>query len=109
MIAAVLMAAGLSLSSAYAGSLNPSVKIESVGNLKFLVASDTQSGFVVKLYNDSNDLLHQESIHSKKMFNLVNLSDGNYRMEIYDLRKNLVSKKDFVIKTETKRDVIAQN
>ena len=108
MFVAALMAAGLSVHVANATE-NQLVKIESQGNLKFLVASEYSSDFIVKIFNQENDLIHQEIIGSKKLFNLSNLIDGAYKMEVYDSKKQLVSQKSFQIKTEIKRDLIAKN
>jgi hypothetical protein len=102
----LMLSAGLYAQVAFATQI---IKIESQGNMKFLVASETSSDFIVKIYNEENEIIHQEAIGSKKIFNLTNLIDGNYKMEVYDAKKNLVSKKSFQIKTEIKRDLIAQS
>lgn len=107
-LAAALMAAGLSVQVANA-TTPQLVKIESQGNMKFLVASESNSDLIVKICNQENEIIHQEVIGAKKLFNLKNLLDGAYRMEIYDAKKKLISEKSFEIKTETKRDVIAKN
>lgn len=106
--AAALIAAGLSVQVANATSPQL-VKIESQGNMKFLVVSENRSDFIVKIFNNENELIHQETVGTRKLFNLANLIDGQYKLEVYDSRKNLISQKSFQIKTETKRDVIAQN
>jgi len=105
---AALVATGLSVQVAHA-TTPQLVKIESQGNMKFLVASENSSDFIVKIFNNENELIHQEVIGSKKLFNLSNLIDGAYKMEVYNSKKQLISEKSFQIKTEIKRDVVAKN
>jgi len=108
MFAAALMVASMSVQVANATETQL-VKIESQGNLKFLVASENSSEFIVKIFNQENELIHQEIIGSRKIFNLKNLIDGMYKLEVYDSKKQLISQKSFQIKTEVKRDLIAKN
>jgi hypothetical protein len=68
-----------------------------------------KAGATVIIYDGENNEIHKENITSKKLFNLSGLLDGNYRMEVLDIRKNVISSKSFTIKTEVKRDIIAMN
>ena len=107
-IAAVAFAALLSLSSvAHASELSLPVSIEQVGKLKFSVSSEMKTQLIVTIYDAENNLIHSESITSKKTYSFENLVDGAYRMEILDARKNLVKSKTFSIQTEVKRDLVA--
>ena len=99
-VAAFLFAASLSVASAATGAeLSLPVNIESVGKLKYMVF----------IYDGENNEIHKEAIATKKLFNLAGLSDGNYRMVVLDIHKNVLSSKSFTIKTEVKRDIIAMN
>lgn len=108
---AIMMVAGMSISmSSYAAENPTSVKIESQGNLKFLISPEfIAKGLTVNIYDEDKNLLIQEPLKSKKVFYMGNLLDGSYSIEVLDVQKNVVNKKSFSIKTETKRDVIAKN
>mgnify|MGYP000955420973 CR=1 FL=1 len=106
--AALLFAASLFVVSAANGAeLSLPVNIESVGKLKYIVSA--QAGATVIIYDGENNEIHKENIASKKLFNLAGLADGSYRMEVLDIRKNVLSSKSFTIKTEVKRDIVAMN
>ena len=106
--AALLFAASLFVVSAANGAeLSLPVNIESVGKLKYIVS--VQAGATVIIYDGENNEIHKENIASKKLFNLAGLADGSYRMEVLDIRKNVLSSKSFTIKTEVKRDIVAMN
>jgi hypothetical protein len=106
--AALLFAASLFVVSAANGAeLSLPVNIESVGKLKYIVS--VQAGATVIIYDGENNEIHKEGITTKKLFNLAGLADGSYRMEVLDIRKNVLSSKSFTIKTEVKRDIVAMN
>ncbi len=108
---AILMAASMSISVAsYQAENSTNVTIVSQGNLKFLISSYNNSKeLTVNIYDGEKNLLIQEPLKFKKIFNMDNLLDGSYTIEVLDLKKNLISRKSFSIKTETKRDFIAKN
>jgi len=109
-VAAFLFAASLSVASAATGAeLSLPVNIESVGKLKYRVSVQAKAGATVLIYDGENNEIHKEAIATKKLFNLAGLSDGNYRMVVLDIHKNVLSSKSFTIKTEVKRDIIAMN
>ena len=109
-LAALFLVASMSVVSAATGAeLTLPVNIESVGKLKYMVSVQAKAGATVIIYDAENNEIHKESIASKKLFNLAGLADGNYRMEVLDIRKNVLSSKSFTIKTEVKRDIIAMN
>ena len=106
--AALFFAASLFVVSAANGAeLSLPVNIESVGKLKYMVT--VKAGATVVIYDGENNEIHKENITSQKLFNLAGLADGSYRMEVLDIRKNVLSSKSFTIKTEVKRDIIAMN
>jgi hypothetical protein len=105
---ALLFAASLFVVSAANGAeLTLPVNIESVGKLKYIVS--VKAGATVIIYDAENNEIHKEGIASKKLFNLAGLSDGNYRMVVLDVHKNVLTSKSFTIKTEVKRDIVAMN
>ncbi|MHA8074586.1 hypothetical protein ACRZ9O_08650 [Aquirufa sp. HETE-40SA] len=107
-VAALLFAANLSVVSAANGAeLSLPVNIESVGKLKYRVSA--KAGATVVIYDGENNEIHKEGIATQKLFNLAGLSDGNYRMVVFDIRKNVITAKSFKIKTEVKRDIVAMN
>lgn len=107
-VAALLFAANLSVVSAANGAeLSLPVNIESVGKLKYMVSA--KAGATVVIYDGENNEIHKEGIATQKLFNLAGLSDGNYRMVVFDIRKNVITAKSFKIKTEVKRDIVAMN
>jgi len=106
--AAFIFAASLFVVSAANGAeLSLPVNIESVGKLKYMVSA--KAGATVVIYDGENNEIHKEGIASKKLFNLAGLSDGNYRMVVLDIHKNVLTSKSFTIKTEVKRDIVAMN
>jgi len=109
-LAALFFAASLSVVSAATGAeLSLPVNIESVGKLKYMVSVQGKAGATVIIYDSENNEIHKENISSKILFNLAGLADGNYRMVVLDIRKNVISSKSFKIKTEVKRDIVAMN
>ena len=109
-LAALFFVATMSVVSAANGAeLSLPVNIESVGKLKYMVSVQAKAGATVIIYDAENNEIHKENITSKKLFNLAGLADGSYRMEVLDIRKNVISSKSFTIKTEVKRDIIAMN
>jgi hypothetical protein len=107
-VAALFFAASMSVVSAANGAeLSLPVNIESVGKLKYMVT--VKAGATVVIYDGENNEIHKEGIASKKLFNLAGLSDGNYRMVVLDIHKNVLTSKSFTIQTEVKRDIIAMN
>ena len=109
-VAALFFAASMSVVSAANGAeLSLPVNIESVGKLKYMVSVQVNTGATVIIYDSENNEIHKEGIASKKLFNLAGLSDGNYRMVVLDIHKNVLTSKSFTIKTEVKRDIVAMN
>ena len=107
-VAALLFAANLSVVSAANGAeLSLPVNIESVGKLKYMVSA--KAGATVVIYDGENNEIHKEGIATQKLFNLAGLADGNYRMVVFDIKKNVITAKSFKIKTEVKRDIVAKN
>ncbi len=106
--AVLFFAASLSVVSAANGAeLSLPVNIESVGKLKYMVSA--KAGATVVIYDGENNEIHKEGIATQKLFNLAGLADGNYRMVVFDIRKNVITAKSFKIKTEVKRDIVAMN
>ena len=91
------MAAGLSLP----------VSINQVGRMKFLVSAEPNSKLVVIIYDADQNIIHQEAIANKKLYNFANLLDGKYKMEILNAKKQVIQTKTFNILTEVKRDLVA--
>jgi hypothetical protein len=109
-VAALFFAASMSVVSAANGAeLSLPVNIESVGKLKYMVSVQVNTGATVIIYDSENNEIHKEGIASKKLFNLAGLSDGNYRMVVLDIHKNVLTSKSFTIQTEVKRDIVAMN
>jgi hypothetical protein len=108
---AIFMAASMSISVASYQAENPSnVTIISQGNLKFLISNyNYLKEVTVNIYDGEKNLLIQEPLKFKKLFNMGNLLDGLYTIEVLDLKKNVITRKSFSIKTETTRDIIAKN
>lgn len=106
-LAALVVAAILSVSSAHAAEFALPVNIDQVGKMKFLVSSDTSSPLYVVIYDEDNNQITRETLSTKKLFNFSNLNDGRYKMVIIDSRKNVIKSKTFSILTETKRDLVA--
>ena len=107
-LAAFFLVASMSVVSAATGAeLSLPVNIESVGRLKYMVSA--KAGATVVIYDGENNEIHREGIATQKMFNLAGLSDGNYRMVVFDIRKNVITAKSFKIKTEVRRDIVAMN
>lgn len=107
-VAAVLFAASLPVVSAANGAELPlPVHIDQVGKMKFLISAEPKNSLSVVIYDGDNNIIHQEAISTKKLYNFANLADGNYRMEILDSHKNIVQKKAFHILTQTRRDLVA--
>ena len=107
-VAATIFAASMSVVSAANGAeLSLPVNIESVGKLKYMVS--VKAGATVVIYDGENNEIHKEGIATQKLFNLAGLSDGNYRMVVLDIHKNVLTSKSFTIKTEVKRDIVAMN
>jgi hypothetical protein len=107
-LAALFLVVSMSVVSAATGAeLSLPVNIESVGRLKYMVSA--KAGATVVIYDGENNEIHREGIATQKMFNLAGLSDGNYRMVVFDIRKNVITAKSFKIKTEVRRDIVAMN
>ena len=107
-LAALFLVASMSVVSAANGAeLSLPVNIESVGRLKYMVSA--KAGATVVIYDGENNEIHKEGIATQKLFNLAGLSDGNYRMVVFDIKKNVITAKSFKIKTEVKRDIVAMN
>jgi len=92
----------------FAANASDSATINQVGKLKFSVSS-TDKNLTVLIYDSNSELIHQEYLNSNKLFRLDSLSDGQYTIKVLDLKKNSLATKTFVIKSETKRDLIVLN
>ncbi len=107
-MAVAFFAASMSVvSAAYGAEVTLPVSIDQVGKLKYLVSAEPKSNLYVIILDANNNIIHQEFITSKKLFNLASLVDGKYRMEILNTRKQVVTSKTFNILTEVKRDLVA--
>jgi hypothetical protein len=107
-MAVAFFAASMSVvSAAYGAEVTLPVSIDQVGKLKFLVSVEPKSNLYVIILDADNNIIHQEILSSKKLFNLANLVDGKYRMEIQNARKQVITSKKFNILTEIKRDLVA--
>jgi hypothetical protein len=93
------------LFTAYASD---STTINQVGKFKFSVTT-TDKNLTVLIYDSNNELIHKEYLNSNKLFKLDSLSDGQYTIKVLDWKKNSLTTKTFVIKSETKRDLIVLN
>ena len=98
-ITSILLVAALNVNAA-----SP-VSIHSIGKFKFLVESPN-SKLTTNIYNASGELIHTEYFVSKKVFALDSLSDGVYRIEVKNDKKEVVSTKSFQIVSETKRELV---
>jgi redox-regulated HSP33 family molecular chaperone len=81
------------------------VSIHSVGKFKFLVESPNAK-LTTNIYNGDGQLIHTEYFTSKKLFVLDALSDGVYRIEVKNEKKEVVSTQSFKIVSETKRELV---
>ena len=107
-MAVAFFAASMSVVSATFGAeVTLPVSIDQVGKLKYLVSAEPKSNLYVIILDAENNIIHQEVISSKKLFNLASLADGKYRMEIQNGRKQVITSKTFNILTVTKRDLVA--
>jgi hypothetical protein len=107
-MAVAFFAASMSVvSAAYGAEVTLPVSIDQVGKLKFLVSVEPKSNLYVIILDADNNIIHQEILSSKKLFNLANLVDGKYRMEIQNARKQVITSKKFNILTEIKHDLVA--
>jgi hypothetical protein len=95
------------VSAAYGAEVALPVSINQVGKMKFLVSTEPNSKLFVIIYDTDEQIIHQEAISSRKLYNFGNLFDGKYRMEIRNANKQIIQTKKFNILTETKRDLIA--
>lgn len=94
-------------STALATEVSLPVSINQVGKMKFLVSAESNSKLVVIIYDADQNIIHQEVIASKKLYNFANLLDGKYKMEILNAKKQVIQSKTFNILTEVKRDLVA--
>jgi hypothetical protein len=94
-------------SNAMATEVSLPVSINQVGKMKFLVSAEPNSKLVVIIYDADQNIIHQEAIASKKLYNFANLLDGKYKMEIMNANKQIIQTKTFNILTEVKRDLVA--
>jgi hypothetical protein len=95
------------VSAAYGAEVALPVSINQVGKMKFLVSTEPNTKLFVIIYDTDEQIIHQDAISSRKLYNFGNLLDGKYRMEIRNANKQLIQTKKFNILTETKRDLIA--
>jgi hypothetical protein len=101
LITSILLVAALNVNA-----VSP-VSINRVQKLKFLVEAETGYKLTANIYDSNDVLIHTEYFVSKKLFNFANLSDGAYRLEIKNERKEVVSTKLFQIISEVKREVVS--
>lgn len=107
-MAVAFFAASMSVVSAANGAeVTLPVSIDQVGKFKFLVSAEPKSNVYVIIRDADNNIIHQEVISSKKLFNLASLVDGKYRLEVQNARKQVLTSKTFNILTEVKRDMVA--
>jgi hypothetical protein len=99
-ITSILLVAALNVNAA-----SP-VSIHSVGKFKFLVESPNAK-LITNIYNEDGELLHTEYFTSKKLFVLDSLSDGVYRIEVKNEKREVISTKSFKIVSETKRELVS--
>ena len=100
-ITSILLVAALNTNAASPVSINQ------VQKLKFLVEAEAGSKLVANIYDSNDVLIHTEYFVSKKLFNFSDLVDGEYRFEIKNERKEVISKKSFQIISEIKRQVVS--
>lgn len=107
-MALAFFATSMSMTSqAIAAEVSLPVSINQVGRMKFLVSAEPNSKLVVIIYDADQNIIHQEVIASKKLYNFANLLDGKYKMEILNAKKQVIQSKTFNILTEVKRDLVA--
>jgi hypothetical protein len=99
-ITSILLVAALNVNAA-----SP-VSIHSIGKFKFLVESPNAK-LITNIYNVNGELIHTEYFTSKKVFTLDGLADGEYRIEVKNDKKEVVSTKTFKIITEVKRELVS--
>ena len=90
LITSILLVAALNVNAA-----SP-VSIQSVGKFKFVVESPNAK-LTTNIYNGDGDLIHTEYFVSRKLFTLDSLSDGVYRIEVKNEKREVVSTKSFQI------------
>jgi hypothetical protein len=99
-ITSILLVAALNVNAA-----SP-VSIHSIGKFKFLVESPNAK-LITNIYNGDGELLHTEYFTSKKLFVLDSLSDGVYRIEVKNEKREVISTKSFKIVSEIKRELVS--
>lgn len=99
-ITSIMLVAALNVNAA-----SP-VSIHSVGKFKFVVESPN-SKLITNIYNENGEIIHTEYFVSKKLFVLDSLSDGVYRIEVKNEKREIVSTKSFKIVSETKRELVS--
>lgn len=99
-ITSILLVAALNVNAA-----SP-VSIHSVGKFKFIVESPNAK-LTTNIYNSNGELIHTEYFVSKKLFTLDGLADGEYRIEVKNEKREVVSTKTFKIFTEIKRELVS--
>jgi hypothetical protein len=107
-MAVAFFAASMSVVSAANGAeVTLPVSIDQVGKFKYLISVEPKSKLYIVILDAENNIIHQELLSNKKLFNLARLVDGKYRLEIQNARKQVVTFKSFNILTETRRDMVA--
>lgn len=99
-ITSILLVAALNVNAA-----SP-VSIHSVGKFKFIVESPNAK-LTTNIYNSNGELIHTEYFVSKKLFTLDGLPDGEYRIEVKNEKREVISTKSFKIFTEVKRELVS--
>ena len=101
-ITTILLVASLNIANA-----TTPVSINQIEKFKFLVEAEASTKLTANIYDSNNVLMHTEYFISKKLFNFSNLEDGQYRLEIKNEKKQVISNKSFQIISETKRNLVS--
>ena len=105
-IFALMLATAAPMSAHVNEKWNEVIKIEKVGDLKFLVNTSAYSNASVIIIDADNNVIHQEYLNKAKLFDFNSLPDGKYKLQIINSRKNVVESKTFEINTQVKRDLV---
>ena len=105
-IFALMLATAAPVSAHVNEKWNEVVKIEKVGDFKFLVNASSYSNASVIILDANNNTIHQEYLNKVKLFDFNSLPDGKYTLQVLNSRKNVVETKAFEINTQVKRDLV---
>jgi len=101
LITSILLVAALNVNAASPVSINQ------VQKLKFLVEAEAGYKLTANIYDSNDVLIHTEYFVSKKLFDFSNLGDGQYRLQIKNEKREVLSNKSFQIVSEVKRQVVS--